>query len=100
MRIILLTAFLLLAACSSQASKEDQLNAAANQSTPEAANVLAGAAANGMDVNDAMNAAADAQAANTSATAAPRMEARPNSARNPNPPAAGQPPEKVPVNAE
>lgn len=40
-------ALLLLAGCSSHASKQDQLNSAANESTPEAANILTGAARDG-----------------------------------------------------
>jgi hypothetical protein len=58
---------LLLAGCSGHASKQDQLRAAANQSTPAAANVLNGAAANGMDEQSAINEAAQAQAQNISA---------------------------------
>jgi hypothetical protein len=71
---------------------------AANQSTPEAAQVLNGAAQNGMDQNAALNEAAAAQASNTSTAPPPRLQARPNSAANPNPKRAGEPPEKVPVN--
>jgi outer membrane biogenesis lipoprotein LolB len=99
-RTCLPMAILLLAACSSHASKEDKLNAAANQSTPEAANVLAGAAENGMNAQTAMNEAAQAQASNTSAASATRYQARPNSAKNPNPPKAGEPPQKVSVNSQ
>ena len=91
---------LLLVGCNGHASKEDQLNAAANQSTPEAANVLAEAAENGMNEQAALNAAAQAQANNTASAAAPRYQARPNSAQNPNPPKPGEPIQKVPVNSE
>lgn len=56
---------LALAACSGKAAKQDQLDAAANQSTPEAAAVLSNAADNGMDANAAINAAGAAQAGNT-----------------------------------
>jgi hypothetical protein len=100
MRTTLLLAAFFLAACSGHASREDQLNAAANQSTPEAANVLEGAAENGMNEEAALNEAAAAQASNTSNSAAPRYEARPNSARNPNPPKSGEPVQKIPVNSE
>jgi hypothetical protein len=93
-------ALLLLAGCSGHASKEDQLNEAASQSTPEAANVLAGAAENGMNGDAALNEAAAAQAGNASNEAAPRYEARPNSAQNPNPPKAGEPVQKTPVNSD
>jgi len=100
MRMHLPLAALLLSGCSGHASKQDQLNAAANQSTPEAANVLAGAAANGMNEESALNEAAAAQAGNSSTKAAPRYQARPNSTRNPNPPKAGEPVKKVPVNSD
>jgi outer membrane murein-binding lipoprotein Lpp len=89
--------FLLLAGCSGHASKEDQLSAAANQSTPEAASVLNGAAENGMNAQAALNEAARAQAVNAAVGPPQRYEARPNSAANPNPPEAGEPPQKVPV---
>ena len=89
-----------LGGCSGHASKEDQLNAAANESSPEAANVLSGAAQNGMNQEAATNEAGEAQANNSATTAPPRYQARPNSAQNPNPPQAGQPPQKLPVNSE
>jgi uncharacterized protein YcfL len=85
MRIHLLIALLLLAGCSSRASKQDQLNAAANESTQKAANVLAGAAQNGMNEETALNEAASAEAANAGASNI-HKEARPNSAKNPSPP--------------
>ena len=91
--------FLLLAGCSGHASREDRLNVAANQSTPEAAKVLAGVAEKGMTGQAALNEAAEAQAANSSVGPSPRMQARPNSARNPNPPRPGVPPRQVPVNS-
>jgi hypothetical protein len=90
---------LLLAACSGQASRKDQLQEAANQPTPEAAQVLNGAAENGLDANQAINEAAAAQASNASTNAPSREQARPNSAAHPNPPRAGEPPEKVSVNS-
>lgn len=62
---VLLTA----AACNGHASNRDKLDAAANQSTPEAAQVLKGAAQNGMDANAAINQAAAAQAGNDSSPA-------------------------------
>jgi len=100
MRVHLLLAALLLAGCNGHASKEDQLNAAANQSTPLAANVLTGAAENGMNEETALNEAAHAQASNTGNETAQRYQARPNSAQNPNPPKPGEPIQKVPVNSE
>jgi hypothetical protein len=99
-RIHLAMGILMLAGCSGHASKQDQLNAAANQSTPEAANVLYGAAANGMNAEAALNEASQAQANNASTSAPPRLEARPNSAQKPNPPRPGEPIQKVPANSE
>jgi len=100
MRTYLPLVLLLLSGCGGHASREDQLNAAANQSTPEAANVLTGAAANGMNQEAALNEAAAAQAGNSSDTAATRYQARPNSMQNPNPPKTGGPVQKIPVNSE
>lgn len=68
--VVPIAAVVLLAGCSGHASKQDQLNAAANQSTPAAANVLAGAAENGMNPQAALNEAARAQASNSSAASA------------------------------
>jgi hypothetical protein len=100
MRMAIPLLALALLGCSGRNSNQQNLEAAANQSTPQAAQVLNGAAQNGMDSNAAMNEAAAAQASNSSTTAPPRMEARPNSAANPNPRQAGQPPEKIPANSE
>ena len=93
-------AVLLLAACGSQNSNRESLQQAANQSTPEAAQVLNGAAQNGMDANAAMNQAASAQARNTSTAPPPRLQARPNLPGQPNPPRPGEPPQKVAVNSQ
>jgi|SRR5579884_3911421 len=94
-------ALLILAGCSRGHSSDQQnLSNAADQSTPEAAQVLNGAARNGMDVNSALNEAANAQAANTSTKASPRLQARPNSAAHPNPKRAGLPPDKIVANGE
>lgn len=89
-----------LGGCSGHASREDQLNAAANQSTPEAANVLSGAAQNGMNEQAAINEAGEAQANNSATTAPSGFETRPNSAQHPSPPNAGQPPQKLPANSD
>lgn len=62
---LLLPLVLLIAACGGQTSDEETLQDAANQSTPEAADVLNGAAENGMAPSDALNAAAEAQAGNS-----------------------------------
>ena len=99
MRLIALTTALLLVGCSNtHSSNEQNLADAANQSTPEAAQVLNGAAQNGMNETDALNEAAAAQASNTATNAPQRLEARPNSAANPNPRRAGLPPDKVHAN--
>jgi 16S rRNA G1207 methylase RsmC len=99
MRLAVLTAALLLLGCGKGGNSNQQnLAAAANQSTPDAAQVLNGAAQNGMDQNDALNEAAAAQASNTSRSERPRLQARPNSPANPSPRHAGQPPDKVVVN--
>lgn len=81
MRIHLPIALLLLAGCSSHAAKQDQLNAAANESTPEAANVIESAAQNGMSDEEARNEAASEPAANTTTTASTKKETRPNPPR-------------------
>ena len=91
---------LLLAACGQ--SQESELQQAANQSDPTAAAVLNQAGQQGVDpqvaLQEAGNAAAQNAAQGNSDT--PRMQARPNSAQQPNPPAPGQPIEKVPVNSQ
>ena len=51
--------------CGGGNSKQDALREAANQSTPEAARVLNGAADNGMNAQVALNEAAEAQERNT-----------------------------------
>jgi outer membrane murein-binding lipoprotein Lpp len=76
MRIHLPIALLLLAGCSSHASKQDQLNAAANETTPGAVDDLAGAAGNRMNDEAALNEAARAQAANPGPTPSSKKETR------------------------
>ena len=98
MRIHLLVA-LLLAGCSSHASKQDQLNAAANESTPAATDVLAGAAQNGKNEAAALNGAASAQGANASATNIHRKEARLKSANGPSPSQPVEPSQDEPGNS-
>jgi 16S rRNA G1207 methylase RsmC len=99
MRRMIFTATVLLLGCAKRESANQQnLVQAANQSTPEAAQVLNGAAQNGMDKNEALNEAAAAQASNTSTNQPPRLQARPNSAANAK--RTGQPPEKVAVNSQ
>jgi hypothetical protein len=100
MRLAILTATLLLLGCAKgENANQQKLVEAANQSTPDAARILNGAAQNGMDKNQALNEAAAAQAQNTSTNLPRRLQARPNSAANPNPKRAGQPPDKVAVNS-
>lgn len=101
MRAPIVTVLLIAAAasCSPGQSDEDALRDAANQSTPEAAQVLNGAAENGMDPSAALNQAAEAQAgANDASAAPPSAQARPNRAGDPNPAHPGSPPEKTVLN--
>lgn len=92
---------LLLAACGTQ-SNEDALQNAANQSDPAAAAVLENAAENGMDPQQALEeageAAAEAEAARQAAPPSGSVQARPNTRERPNRPEGGRPPEKVVVN--
>lgn len=89
---------LLLAACGR--SDEERLHDAANQSVPAAAEVLNGAAENGMDPQQALEQAGEAAVQNGSAPneQSGNLRARPNTAENPNPGQAGQPVESVPAN--
>jgi hypothetical protein len=84
-----------LAACGRQ-SNEEALQNAANQSDPAAAAVLEGAAQNGVDPQNALAAAGQAQVQNN-AQAAPSgsLQAKPNLPQDPNRPEGGQPPAKV-----
>ena len=84
-----------LAACGGQ-SNEEALQEAANQSDPAAAAVLNGAADNGMDPQNALAAAGEAQVQNNG-EAAPSgsLQGKPNLAQDPNRPEGGQPPAKV-----
>jgi hypothetical protein len=99
MRIHLPIALLLLAGCSSHASKQDQLNVAANESTPEAANVLEGAARNGMNDKATLNETASTQAANGAATASQKKPMHPNPARSMSPQQPGEPSADEPGNS-
>ena len=95
-----ITSAVLLAACGQ--SNKEQLQEAANQSDPAAAQVLNSAAENGMNPQQALQEAGNAAAASN--TAANQSEntvgARPNSAQNPNPAQPGQPPEKIRTNGQ
>ena len=85
-----------LAACGGQ-SDEETLQDAANQSDPAAAAVLNGAAENGMDAQNALAAAGDAQAQAQNGTTAPSgsLQAKPNLPQDSNRPEGGQAPAKV-----
>jgi PBP1b-binding outer membrane lipoprotein LpoB len=96
MRIQLLIVSLLLAGCSSRASKQDQLNAAANESTPAADNGLGGAAQNGMNEGVAPNEAA--RAANAAVTNT-HQQTRPNAAKSPSQPQPIEPADDEPGNS-
>jgi hypothetical protein len=92
---------LLLSACGQ--SNEQQLEEAANQSDPAAAAVLNNAAEAGVDPQQALEQAGQA-AANTGNISAANdgqvVQAKPNTVRDPNRPAGGEPPEKVTVNSQ
>jgi hypothetical protein len=92
----------LLAACSGQQSNEEALRNAANQSDPAAAAVLNNAAENGVDPQQALQQAGQAAATNVTAGNPPSgsVQARPNTAQDPNPGQPGQPPEKTVVNGQ
>lgn len=94
--LALAPAILLLAACGGQSNKQALQNAA-NQSDPAAAQVLNGAAENGMNPEQALNEAGQASASSNMGATPPSgsLQARPNSARNPNPKQPGQPIEKM-----
>ncbi|HYI42268.1 MAG TPA: hypothetical protein VD768_01425 [Sphingomicrobium sp.] len=94
--MLTLPVLVLLAACGGQ-SNGDPLQNAAEQSDPAAAAVLENAAENGMDPQQALEQAGNAQAPQAANVSA---QARPNTAEHPNPGQAGQPPEKVVSNAQ
>jgi hypothetical protein len=96
MRVLLtVPALILLAACGGQSN--DPLQNAADQSDPAAAAVLENAAENGMDSQQALEQAGNAQAPVASNVS---MQARPNLPGNRNPQQSGQPPEKVVSNVQ
>ena len=100
-QILPVTALLLLAACGGQ-SREEALHNAANQSDPAAAQVLANAAENGMNPQDALQQAGEAAAGANTAGGPPSgsVQARPNLPQDPNRPDGTRPPEKVVVNGQ
>ena len=94
LRISPLLLLFALAACGQ--SDEQSLQDAANQSDPAAAAVLNGAAENGMDPQNALAAAGQAQVQNIGETApSGSLQAKPNLPQDPNRPEGGQPPAKV-----
>lgn len=96
MRTLILVPLLVLAAACGP-SQEDQLEAAANQSDPAAAAVLENAADNGMDPQQALEAAGRAQAQGNVSTQTQSVQARPNLPQSPNRPEGREPPQKVAV---
>lgn len=95
---ILLTLAMVAAACGR--SDEEQLQEAANQSDPAAAEILNGAAENGMDPQQALQDAGNAAAATNTDATPPSAQARPNLPNDPNRPEGGEPPEKVVHNSQ
>jgi hypothetical protein len=100
LRLTTPTVFLALAACGSQQASEEALRNAAEQSDPAAAAVLANAAENGMNPQQALEQAGQAAASSNAAAGPPSgsVQARPNVPQDPNRPTAGAPPGKVVVN--
>ncbi|HEX8621110.1 MAG TPA: hypothetical protein VF718_03995 [Allosphingosinicella sp.] len=87
MKLVPLVALLALAGCGENSAADNNaaaLERAAEQSTPEAADVLLNAAENGADVQDAMQAAGNAQAA--AQAAPPQQGAKPHAPGDPVPP--------------
>jgi hypothetical protein len=89
-----------IAACGGGQSNEEALQNAANQSDPAAAQVLANAADNGMNPQQALEQAGQAAASGNTAGAPPSgsVQARPNLADSPNRTGGTRPPDKVVVN--
>ena len=94
--LLIVPSLMLLAACGGQ-SDNDRLEEAAEQSDPAAAAVLENAADNGMDPQQALQQAGNAQVSQSTDVSA---QARPNLPGSPNPAQAGQPPEKVVTNVQ
>lgn len=95
-RLLPIAAFAALAACGGQ-SNEEALKDAANQSDPAAAGVLENAAENGMNPQDALAAAGEAQAGTNDVEPNSTLQARPNLPQSPNRKDGTQPPDKVDV---
>ena len=101
MRKIALTASLAIGLSACGQSDESQLQDAANQSDPAAAQVLNEAAEQGADPQQALEQAGEAAAASNMDAAPPSgsVQARPNLPQSPNRPDGTQPPDKVTTNA-
>lgn len=98
-RLLPFSAILLVAACGGAHSNEQALQDAANQSNPAAAAVLENAAEAGVDPQQALNAAGQAQIGND-VQANSTVQARPNLPQSPNRKDGTQPPDKVDVNSQ
>ena len=96
LRTLPIAAFLSLAACGGT-SNEEELRDAANQSDPAAAAVLNNAAEAGLDPQNALEQAGQAQVQNDTNEIQPDsgVQARPNLPQSPNRPNGGQPPQKA-----
>ena len=87
MKLVPVVAFLALAGCGQDGAADNNaaaLERAAEQSTPEAADVLVNAAENGTAVQDAMQAAGNAQAG--AVAPPPQQGAKPHAPGDPVPP--------------
>jgi hypothetical protein len=94
MRLAPLVALLALAGCGQNSAADNNsaaLEAAAEQSSPEAAEILRNAAENGASVQDAMQAAGNAQAP---------TQAPPHQGAKPHAPGDPVPPPKIPAGGE
>ncbi len=102
LRLAPASVLLALAACGGGPSDQEALLNAANQSDPAAAEVLANAAENGMDPQQALEQAGQAAAASNTASGPPSgsVQARPNLPQDPNRPDGSRPPDKVVVNGQ
>ena len=97
LRITPFALLLLVTACGQ--SDEDRLQEAAEQSDPAAAQVLNQAAEQGMDPQEALERAGEAQV-QRDVEVSSTLQAKPNLPQDPNRPPAGQPPEKIDVAEE
>ena len=102
LRLAPVPVLLALAACGGGQSNEEALLNAANQSDPAAAEVLANAAENGMNPQQALEQAGQAAAASNAASGPPSgsVQARPNLPQDPNRPDGTRPPDKIVVNGQ